>query len=80
MVVGTRGTFVLNKQTPNQQIWLSSPISGPLRYDFSYDARAWVNSRDGHELLPLLADDFGKLTGSEEPLTFEAVADGLAQM
>ena len=23
------GTYVLNKQTPNQQLWLSSPISGP---------------------------------------------------
>lgn len=22
-------TFVVNKQTPNQQIWLSSPLSGP---------------------------------------------------
>ena len=80
VVVGEHGTFVLNKQTPNQQIWLSSPISGPLRYDFSHDARAWINSRDGHELLPLLADDFEKLTGSDEPLVFDAVADGLAEM
>ena len=23
------GTYVLNKQTPNQQLWLSSPLSGP---------------------------------------------------
>ncbi|KAI4120315.1 MAG: hypothetical protein LQ338_007100 [Usnochroma carphineum] len=28
------GTYVLNKQPPNKQIWLSSPISGPKRYDF----------------------------------------------
>jgi frataxin len=27
-------TFVLNKQTPNMQIWLSSPISGPQRFEF----------------------------------------------
>ena len=27
------GTYVINKQTPNQQIWLSSPVSGPYRYD-----------------------------------------------
>lgn len=25
------GTYVINKQTPNRQIWLSSPISGPKR-------------------------------------------------
>jgi frataxin len=28
------GTYVINKQTPNQQIWLSSPFSGPARFDF----------------------------------------------
>ena len=31
--LGARGTFVVNKQTPNRQLWLSSPISGPFRYD-----------------------------------------------
>jgi frataxin len=29
-----RGVYVLNKQPPNKQIWLSSPISGPKRFDF----------------------------------------------
>ena len=28
-----KGTYVLNKQTPNLQIWLSSPVSGPKRFD-----------------------------------------------
>ncbi|KAL8835661.1 MAG: hypothetical protein Q9176_006782 [Flavoplaca citrina] len=28
------GTYVFNKQPPNKQIWLSSPISGPKRYDY----------------------------------------------
>ncbi|KAI4099522.1 MAG: hypothetical protein L6R37_005949 [Teloschistes peruensis] len=28
------GTYVLNKQPPNKQIWLSSPKSGPKRYDY----------------------------------------------
>uniref|UniRef100_A0A0N4WWH1 ferroxidase n=1 Tax=Haemonchus placei TaxID=6290 RepID=A0A0N4WWH1_HAEPC len=27
------GTYVINKQSPNRQLWLSSPISGPKRYD-----------------------------------------------
>ena len=27
------GTYVINKQSPNKQIWLSSPVSGPYRYD-----------------------------------------------
>ncbi|KAL8899803.1 MAG: hypothetical protein Q9192_001397 [Flavoplaca navasiana] len=30
------GTYVFNKQPPNKQIWLSSPISGPKRYDYVF--------------------------------------------
>lgn len=28
------GTWVINKQPTNKQIWLSSPISGPKRFDY----------------------------------------------
>mmetsp|Transcript_17107 Transcript_17107/g.35135 ORF Transcript_17107/g.35135 Transcript_17107/m.35135 type:complete len:250 (+) Transcript_17107:247-996(+) len=41
------GTWVLNKQTPNRQIWWSSPISGPRRYE--YDGETWVYTRSGGE-------------------------------
>ena len=71
VTVGALGTFVLTKQTPNLQIWLSSPVSGPLRYDFGPDAATWVNSRDGHALFPLLAADFEQLVGA--PLDFGEV-------
>ena len=30
---GKFGTYVINKQTPNKQLWLSSPVSGPARFD-----------------------------------------------
>ena len=29
-----KGTYVINKQPPNKQIWLSSPVSGPKRFDW----------------------------------------------
>lgn len=29
-----KGTWVINKQPPNRQIWLSSPVSGPRRFDW----------------------------------------------
>ena len=74
--VGSHGTFVLNKQAPNLQIWLSSPVTGPLRYDFCRDSIAWVNSRDSHPLLTLLADDFETLTS--ERLDFDSVAEAIA--
>lgn len=28
------GTYVINKQPPNHQIWLSSPTTGPKRFDW----------------------------------------------
>lgn len=46
------GTYVINRQTPNKQIWLSSPKSGPKRYDFMNGK--WIYKHDGmtiHELL-----------------------------
>ena len=37
-----QGTWVLNKQTPNEQIWWSSPVTGPRRYE--YDGK-WIWTR-----------------------------------
>lgn len=48
------GTYVINRQTPNKQIWLSSPSSGPKRYDYLTKLDAWVykhNNQSLHELL-----------------------------
>ena len=72
------GTFVLNKQTPNLQLWLSSPLSGPLRYDFCRSSATWINSRDGHALLPLLENDVEQLL--QHRLSFEPVAEELRAM
>lgn len=44
MVFPPHGTWVINKQTPNQQIWWSSPMSGPRRYEF--EEGEWVFTRD----------------------------------
>jgi frataxin len=32
--LGSHGTYVLNKQTPTRQVWLSSPVSGPWHYEW----------------------------------------------
>ena len=50
------GTYVINKQSPNKQIWLSSPISGPKRYDFVNNT--WVYAHDGGFLHQLLEKEF----------------------
>ena len=51
------GTWVLNKQVPNRQLWLSSPLSGPCRYE--YDGEKWTHTRDGSSLAELLERELG---------------------
>mmetsp|Transcript_30796 Transcript_30796/g.37588 ORF Transcript_30796/g.37588 Transcript_30796/m.37588 type:complete len:197 (+) Transcript_30796:75-665(+) len=45
LTVGDK-TWVINKQTPNRQIWWSSPVSGPRRYEFDEGRGVWVFTRD----------------------------------
>ncbi|XP_007942528.1 frataxin, mitochondrial [Orycteropus afer afer] len=56
---GDLGTYVINKQTPNKQIWLSSPSSGPKRYDWT--GKNWVYSHDGVSLHQLLTTELSKV-------------------
>ena len=71
------GTYVLNKQPPNKQIWLSSPISGPKRYDWvvmgegmnqkaESGSGEWIYLRDGSNLKELLRKELGINLGSED--------------
>ena len=59
--LGAPGTYVLNKQAPNKQIWSSSPVGGPVRYDW-HEGR-WVYRRDGHELLERMSSELTVLCG-----------------
>ncbi|RKU44754.1 Mitochondrial chaperone Frataxin [Coniochaeta pulveracea] len=62
------GTYVINKQPPNKQIWLSSPKSGPKRFDWciigdGQNQKAetavgeWVCGRDGSTLSRIFLDE-----------------------
>lgn len=55
-----QGTYVLNKQPPNQQIWISSPISGPKRYDWVLSRGEGQHQKEGSEM-----DVEGDLRGGE---------------
>ena len=52
-----QGTWVINKQVPNRQLWLSSPLSGPCRYE--YVEGTWTHTRDGSSLAELLERELG---------------------
>jgi frataxin len=69
-VTSQQNTFVLNKQPPNKQIWLSSPISGPKRFDWVMAQEGmdfkegggigdWVYMRDGSSLTEILRKELG---------------------
>ncbi|KAI8818377.1 uncharacterized protein EV422DRAFT_498959, partial [Fimicolochytrium jonesii] len=53
--LGDMGTYVINKQPPNKQIWLSSPISGPKRFDYVPATKHWTYLRTGERLADLLS-------------------------
>ena len=61
---------MVNKQPPNKQIWLSSPVSGPKRYDWvvlgdgqnekeGTAAGNWIYLRDRSSLNDLIRDEMG---------------------
>ncbi|CAK7909445.1 frataxin homolog, mitochondrial [[Candida] anglica] len=63
------GTYVINKQPPNKQIWLSSPISGPKRYDLI--GGKWITLRDNSSLTELLEEEIS--SGLETEFKFESI-------
>ncbi|KAK0705581.1 hypothetical protein B0H67DRAFT_498660 [Lasiosphaeris hirsuta] len=64
------GTYVVNKQPPNKQIWLSSPKSGPKRYDYvllgdgqndkqETACGEWLYLRDNSTIAQIFEDELG---------------------
>lgn len=66
VVVDEQNTFVINKQTPNRQIWLSSPISGPRRFDFI--GGKWVDRNEKIELNQLISKELSNLLKSQQDI------------
>lgn len=56
-------TFVLNKQPSLLQIWLSSPISGPWRFNFINED--WVSKRNNTELHSLISKEVSGILKKE---------------
>ncbi|XP_061192305.1 frataxin, mitochondrial-like [Saccostrea echinata] len=66
------GTYVINKQPSNVQIWLSSPVSGPFRYDFTDET--WVYSRTSQTMHELLSEEVSKAL--DTPVDFTTCSYG----
>ena len=63
------GTWVINKQTPNRQLWWSSPISGPRRYELVVQSK--INKDDDKEIAIEINHD--ELTAMAESGIFQEV-------
>lgn len=74
---GDIGTYVINKQPPNKQIWVSSPKSGPKRFDYviigdgqqdkaDWAYGEWAYLRDNTTLVDLLHDELGIYLDSQD--------------
>lgn len=57
------GTYVINKHAPTQQVWLSSPQSGAWHFTQDATSGAWRDTRQGRDLLELLAGELAAATG-----------------
>lgn len=53
--------YVLNIQRPNLQLWLSSPISGPQRFEFDLVNNSWINNRTGKELYTIMQEEINSI-------------------
>ncbi|GLB36378.1 putative frataxin-like domain containing protein [Lyophyllum shimeji] len=78
LMLGDKGTYVINKQPPNKQIWLSSPFSGPKRYDYSEADDNWLYSRDNRAMDDLLNDELSKALGRPVDLGLKGPAAQLS--
>ncbi|KAF2865380.1 hypothetical protein BDV95DRAFT_612765 [Massariosphaeria phaeospora] len=67
---GSVGEYVINKQPNNKQIWLSSPISGPFRFDWVVVGESmhqkegagvgdWIYLRDSTSLSDIIRKELG---------------------
>ncbi|HEY9078981.1 iron donor protein CyaY [Magnetovibrio sp.] len=56
--------YVINKHAPNQQIWLSSPISGAAHYGYDEAAGAWISTRSSDSLLDVLSTEMSQIAGT----------------
>ena len=56
LVLNEDTTYVLNKQRPNRQVWMSSPTSGPRRFELQEEegVESWVDVRGGAELRSIM--------------------------
>lgn len=76
-IVTTSGTWVVNKHSVTRQLWLSSPVSGPSKYNYhgdddatsggaDADGHRWLDERRRRPLRPLLECELSAALAPDE--------------
>lgn len=62
IITAQNTTFVLSKHGPSRQLWLASPISGGLHFDYDQNEQTWLLP-DARPLKSVLSADLLKSAG-----------------
>ena len=60
--------YVINKNAPNYEIWMSSPHSGASHYYLDDDLETWVDTRNGDKFFEKLSQELSQC--AEKSFTF----------
>ncbi|KAG9509389.1 Frataxin, mitochondrial, partial [Fragariocoptes setiger] len=66
VIVKSDAIYVINKQSPNQQLWFSSPLSGPKRFDMC--GNQWIDRDTKQTMKALLSRELSTLLN--KPVSF----------
>ena len=61
-----RGKIIVNRQTPNREIWVAAKSGG---FHFHFDGAAWCDTRTGESLASLLSRVVAEQSGSVMSIT-----------
>jgi frataxin-like iron-binding protein CyaY len=62
VIFSKRRVFVINRQAAKEEIWLSSPVTGPSQFSFDEAAAVWTN-KFGRELYRTVKEDMDNVSG-----------------
>ena len=60
--------YIINKNAPNYEIWMSSPLSGASHYYLDEDLETWVDTRNGDKFFEKLSQELSQC--AEKSFTF----------
>ena len=55
--------YVINKNAPNYEIWMSSPLSGASHYYLDEDLETWIDTRTGDKFFKKLSLELSQCAG-----------------